>query len=222
MLEDGFKLKNGFTYHNVDQNSELWFDMRAGKLTSSKLGIVMANFGKSFGEPAKKYAKVIAVEQIRKAPVASSFSNDHMERGHEQEPLARTLYEQETFSTVDNGGFFCSDEVGCSPDGLIMDDGVNEIKCVIANIHYDNVKRQKIDPAYNWQCIGNLKFTERDWIDFISYCADYPEGKQLFVHRGRKEEFTEQFEMIDQRIDEFMSLVRANKETIINSSYFNQ
>ena len=182
----------------------------------------MANFGNAFGEPAKKYAKVIAVEQIREAPVASSFSNDHMARGHEQEPLARALYEQETFSTVDNGGFFCSDSIGCSPDGLVMLDGVIEIKCVIANIHYDNVKRQNIDPQYKWQGIGNIKFTDRDWLDFISYCDDYPEGKQLFVHRIRKEEFTEQYEMIAQRIDEFMSLVRAMKEQILNSSYFNQ
>lgn len=209
-------------YVDVEQNTDEWFDMRAGKLTSSKLGIVMAKFGQAFGDPAKKYAKVIAVEQIRNAPVASSFSNDHMERGHEQEPLARALYEQETFSTVDNGGFFCSDKVGCSPDGLVQKDGVIEIKCVIANIHYDNVKRQNIDPQYKWQGIGNLKFTSRDWLDFISYCDDYPIGKQLFVHRIRKEEFTEQYEMIDQRIDEFMSLVRANKETILNSSYFNQ
>lgn len=209
-------------YIDVEQNSQEWFDMRAGKLTSSKLGIVMANFGEAFGEPAKKYAKVIAVEQIKESPVLSSFSNDHMERGHEQEPLARALYEQETFSTVDNGGFFCSDEIGCSPDGLIQKDGVIEIKCVIINIHYDNVKRQDIDPQYKWQCIGNLKFTSRDWIDFVSYCEDYPEGKQLFVYRRRKEDFTEQFEMIDQRIDEFMSLIRANKETILNSEYFNQ
>lgn len=207
---------------DVAQNTPEWKNMRAGKFTSSKLGIVMANFPKVFGDPAKKYAKIIAVEKIKKTPVESSFSNDHMARGHEQEPIARALYEAETFSTVDNGGFFCSDEIGCSPDGLVMKDGVIEIKSVIANIHYDNVKRQKIDPSYKWQCIGNLKFTGRDWIDFISYCADYPEGKQLFVHRGRKEEFTEQFEMIDERIDEFMSLVRAMKEQILNSSYFNQ
>jgi len=209
-------------YIDVEQNSEEWFALRAGKLTSSNLGKVMANFGKAFGDPAKKYAKVISVEQVKEAPISSSFSNDHMLRGHEQEPIARALYEQETFSTVDNGGFFCSDEIGCSPDGLVQKDGAIEIKCVIANIHYDNVKRQKIDPTYKWQCIGNLKFTGRDWIDFVSYCSDYPIGKQLFIHRGRKEEFTEEFEMIDQRIDEFMSLVRANKEVILNSSYFNQ
>lgn len=209
-------------YIDVEQNTDEWFDMRAGKLTSSNLGKVMAKFGQAFGEPAKKYAMKIAVEQIKGEPILESYSNDHMSRGHEQEPLARALYEQETFSTVDNGGFFCSNDIGCSPDGLVQKDGVIEIKSVIINIHYENVKRQKFDPAYKWQCIGNLKFTGRDWIDFVSYCADYPEGKQLFVHRGRKEEFTEQFEMIDQRIDEFMSLVRANKETILNSSYFNQ
>ncbi len=209
-------------YIDVEQNTSEWFAMRAGKLTSSKLGVVMANFPKAFGEPAKRYAKIIAVERITGIPTENSYSNDHMARGHEQEPIARSLYESETFSTVENGGFFCSEEIGCSPDGLIQKDGVLEIKCVIANIHYDNVKRQDIDPAYKWQCIGNLKFTVRDWIDFVSYCENYPEGKRLFVYRSKKEDFTEQFEMIDQRIDEFMSLVRAIKETILNSSYFNQ
>lgn len=209
-------------FHDIDQNTEEWDNFRSGRLTGSKLGIVMAKFGKPFGDPAKKYAKIIAVEQIKKAPVMSSFSNDHMARGHEQEPIARALYEQETFSTVENGGFFCSEEIGCSPDGLIRKNGLIEIKCVIANIHYDNVKRQDIDPAYKWQCIGNLKFTGRDWIDFVSYCDDYIDGKKLFIYRARKDDFKEQFEMIDQRVDEFMSLVRANKEIILNSEYFNQ
>lgn len=208
-----------FEFHDVDQNTDEWFAMRAGLLTSSKLGTVMANYGKAFGDPAKKYAVNIAIEQITGQPIPSTFSNDHMERGHEQEPVARMLYEEETFSEVSNGGFFGSDFIGCSPDGLVYQDGVIEIKSVISSVHFANVKRQTVDPAYRWQCIGNLKFTGRDWLDFISYCSEFPDGKRLYVHRIHKEQLTEEFQMIDDRVELFKTLVDSTKETILNSNY---
>lgn len=210
-----------FEFHDVEQNSDEWFNLRGGKLTNSKLGVVMANYGKSFGEPAKKYAVNIAIEQITGKPIMNNYSNEHMERGHEQEPQARMLYEEQTFCNVSNGGFFGSDFVGCSPDGLVYDDGAIEIKSVITSVHYANIKRQSVDPAYKWQCIGNLKFTDRVWLDFISYCADYPIGKQLFIHRLKKENLTEEFEMIDIRIAEFKNLVNNSRINILDSKYDN-
>jgi hypothetical protein len=209
-------------FHDIQQNTDEWLAMRAGKLTSSKLGTIMANYGKAFGEPAKKYAVDIAIEQITGQPVSSGYSNDHMERGHDQEPIARMLYESETFCTVDNGGFFGSDTIGCSPDGRVGDVGAIEIKCVIPSVHFANIKRQAFDPAYRWQCIGNLKFTGREWIDFVSYCEGFPAGKQLFIHRGKKDQFAAEFEQIDTRVSEFMDLIDSTRELIISSSYFNQ
>ena len=208
-----------FKFHDVDQNSDEWYEMRGGKLTSSKLGVVMASFGKAFGEPAKKYAANIAIEQITGVAIPSDYTNSHMERGHEQEPLARMLYEESTFTDVDNGGFFGSDFIGCSPDGLVADDGVIEIKSVVATTHFATVKRQALDPSYKWQCIGNLKFTGREWIDFISYCQVFPQGKQLFVHRLIATDLKEEFAMIDERVDEFKKLVDTTKETILNNDY---
>lgn len=210
-----------FKFIDVNQNSDEWFALRGGKLTSSNLGKIMANFGKSFGEPAKKYAYNIANEQITGEPISSDYSNAHMERGHEQEPIARMIYEEQTFCDVTNGGFFESDFIGCSPDGLVGDSGAIEIKSVISNVHYLNVKRQKVDPAYKWQCVGNLKFTGRDWLDFISYCSTYPEGKQIFIHRIRKEDLIEEFKMIDERVAGFKSLVDECKKTILESKYDN-
>lgn len=207
-----------FKFHNVDQNSDEWFALRAGRLTSSKLGTVMANYGKSFGEPAKKYAVNIAIEQITGQPIASTYTNDHMERGHEQEPIARMLYEEENFTEVTNGGFFGSDFIGCSPDGLVGD-GLIEIKSVIAPVHFATIKRQNVDPAYKWQCIGNLKFTGLDWIDFVSFCADFPEDKQLFTKRLHANHLDEEFGMIDIRVNEFKALVDETKQLILESNY---
>lgn len=210
-----------FKFHDIQQNTDEWFEMRSGLLTSSKLGVIMANYGKAFGEPAKKYAVNMAIEQITGKSIASSFTNDHMERGHEQEPIARMLYEEEMFCNVSNGGFFGSDTIGCSPDGLVDDDGVIEIKSVISTVHFANIKRQSVDPAYKWQCYGNLKFTGREWIDFISYCSEFPGDKQLYTFRINKADIQEQFSMIDERTALFIKLVEETKQTIINSSYIN-
>ena len=208
-----------FSFHDVEQNSDDWFQLRAGRLTSSKLGTIMANFGKAFGEPAKKYAVTIAIEQITGKPIASTYTNEHMERGHEQEPIARMLYEDENFCEVSNGGFFGSDFVGCSPDGLVYDNGAIEIKSVIVPVHFANIKRQNVDPAYKWQCIGNLKFTGRDWLDFVSFCQDFPESRQLFVKRLNKEDYEKELNMIDERIAEFEALVEESKTLILESNY---
>jgi hypothetical protein len=207
-------------FHNVQQNEEAWQLLRAQKPTSSKLAVIMAHYGKPFGDPAQKYAVEIAVEQITGQPCGSGFSNDHMERGHEEEPAARMLYEEETFSKVTNGGFFDHGFFGCSPDGLVGTDGVVEIKSAIPSTHYDRIRRQSYDSAYKWQLVGNLKFTGRQWIDFISYCSSFPVGRRLFVCRLTRDECAEEFKMIDSRLAQFLELVAEAKQTILASDYF--
>tara|TARA_R110002020_G_scaffold210667_2_gene416865 strand:+ start:3243 stop:3884 length:642 start_codon:yes stop_codon:yes gene_type:complete len=208
-----------FKFMDIEQNSDEWFNLRAGRITSSKLGTIMANYGKAFGVAAKKYAVNLAIEQITGKAIPSSYSNAHMERGHEQEPIARALYEDEYFCEVTNGGFFESEFIGCSPDGLVDGDGVIEIKSVIASVHYDTIKRGGFDPAYKWQFIGNLYFTGRDWIDFVSYCEQFPKGKQLYTYRLNKKDYIKEFKMIDERTQSFLELIKETKETIINSNY---
>jgi hypothetical protein len=203
-------------FHDIEQNEDEWFERRAGKLTSSKLGVIMANYGGAFGEPAKKYAINIAIEQITGNAISSNYTNEHMQRGHEQEPIARMLYEHMYFCDVSNGGFFDLGFIGCSPDGLVFDDGVIEIKSVICSTHFANIKRNNVDPAYKWQCIGNLKFTGRGWLDFISYCSEFPDDGQLFVYRMNKDDYKDEFEMIDERVLEFEKLVNKTRLIIEN------
>lgn len=202
-------------FHDVEQNTDEWLDMRAGKLTGSTASKVMANYGKAFGEPAKKAAVNIAVEQLTGHRLESdSYSNAHMDRGHEQEPIARMLYEEQQFIDVDNGGFFDCGFTGCSPDGLVGNDGVIEIKSVIASVHYANIKRNNIDPSYKWQIFFNLKETGRDWIDFVSFCADFPPNSKLFTHRVYAEESIEEFAKLKERIAGFKELVDNIKNDI--------
>ena len=202
-------------WHNVQQNTDEWFGLRAGKVGGSSIGTIMANYGKDFGEPAKKLAVSVAVEQLTGTRQEQSYSNQHMERGHEQEPIARTLYEQETFSTVTNGGFIeCSDLVGISPDGLVDDDGIVEIKSVVAHVQYSTIKRGSFDPAYKWQLFYNLQHSERDWIDYVSFCAEFPQGKRLFIYRIVRADCKEVFEMMNDRMQQFAELVQSIKNDI--------
>lgn len=199
-------------FHDVEQNSDQWLDLRIGKLTGSGCGKIMANYGKAFGDPAKKLAVTVAIEQLTgKRSYNDSYSNDHMARGHEQEPLARALYEEQYFVDVSNGGFFEFGNCGCSPDGLVNNDGLIEIKSVIDHVHYSNIRRGGIDPSYKWQIYFNLLKTGREWIDFVSYCADFPEATRLYVHRVNREDCSEQFAMIEEREKQFFELVEEAK-----------
>ena len=189
--------------------------MRIGKVGGSSCSKMMAKYGKAFGDPAKQMAVNIAIQQLTgKRSNASSYKNADMLRGHEQEPFARELYENQYFVDVTNGGFFDCGNCGCSPDGLVSDDGIIEIKSVISHVHYANIKRGGVDPAYKWQIYFNLLKTEREWIDFVSYCADFPQDKQLYVHRVWEYDCKDEFEMINSRESQFFELVEEIKLTI--------
>lgn len=202
-------------WHDVEQNGEEWDALRLGKATASNFGLIMANDGKAFGEPAKRYALQLALEQIKGCKSEFGFSNEHMERGHEQEPIARMLYEEMNFVDVDNGGFFDHETYGDSPDGLVGQDGLVEIKSVIAATHYSTLTRCSFDPAYRWQLVGHLDCSGRDWVDFISYCSDFPDGKQLIVYRLTAAECESEIARLRARRKDFLELVADTKRRIL-------
>lgn len=201
-------------WHEVQQNTEEWELLRLGKCTASNFGLIMANNGSSFGEPAKRYALQIALEIATGKKAEFSFSNRHMGRGHEQEPIARALYENEYFVDITNGGFFDHGDYGDSPDGLVDKDGVIEVKSVIASTHYATLKRNSFDPAYKWQLIGHLDCTCRNWVDFISYCSDFPPHSQLIVHRLNRSDYIEDIEKLRVRRSNFIKLVHKTLKAI--------
>ena len=194
-------------WHDTLQNSPEWMALRCGKVTSSNAPAFMANEGKAFGDPAKRYALQIALERINGTKSNQGFTNEHTERGHEQEPIARILYEETNFVDVSNGGFFDCGLHGDSPDGLVGVDGVIEIKSVIAPIHYATITRGSFDPAYTWQLISHLDCTERAWVDFVSYCTDFPEHNRLFIYRLHRKDYEDHIERLVERRFELLRLI---------------
>lgn len=200
---------------NIEQNTPEWLQLRAGKVGGSSIGKIMANYGKSFGQPARDLAVKIALERLTGSPIDDGYTNAHMERGKQQEPIARALYEAENFVWVKPGGYYTDDDlIGVSPDGLVDDDGLIEIKSVIYTKQYETLFSNSFDLSYKWQLCYNLKNSGREWIDYVSYCAQFPIGNQLFQERIFGNECGEYFEKIDQRMDEFKKLLDKTTKVI--------
>lgn len=204
-------------FHDVEQNSDEWFVLRCGMITTSNFSIFMANYGKAFGDPAQRYAFKIAKEQVTKERVEEvGYSSAHMDNGHIWEPVARDEYEHATFNTVTNGGF-CQHsiykDVGGSPDGLITSqNGAIEIKSVIDWTQRNTIKRGSFDPAYRWQILGNIWLCGLDWLDFVSYGYTYTESKRLFIHRVERAEYQSEIDLIEPRLNDFQELIDQEKK----------
>jgi len=205
---------------DVIQNTEEWFNLRLKKATSSHFGEIMANEGKAFGEPAKKYAQRVALEYVTgERDERSGFRNSYMDDGIELEPIAINLYEIETFNSVKNGGFNIQDSkhsilLGDSPDGNVGESGCIEVKSVIPNTQWARLKRGGIDNSYKWQIHGHIWIGKKEWCDFISYCPEMPEEKRLYICRVYKDE--DIIERMESRMNDFKELVLSDIKILQN------
>lgn len=168
-------------HHIIEQNSEKWYAIRKGKITASAVSQICGVRG--IGKMADTLAKQIAYETVTNFET-ERFDTEDTERGHELEPVARALYEDISGNIVEDGGFWTlGDDMGVSPDGLINDDGLVEIKCPAYKAHMDVLRSKKIDPKYIPQVQYQLRVTKRKWCDFVSYCEKMPKGKQIIIVR---------------------------------------
>lgn len=171
--------------HDVMQGTPEWFAVRAGIVTCSELQCLLVK-GKDpsgFGAEALTYMFKLIGERMTGEPT-DHFSNYHMERGHALEPVARELYEMATGHTGDLCGFMTNFGAGYSPDLLVGTDGLGEIKTKLPHIQAKVLYQNQIPDEHMAQIIGGLWVSEREWLDFVSYCPGMP----LFVKRVYRDE----------------------------------
>lgn len=173
--------------YDFEQYTLEWFEIRCGMPTASNFDKIITSQGKPSTQ-RKKYMYKVAGEYITGVP-EDTYQNAAMQRGSAMEPEARGLYEVITGDTVKQVGFIVGNpdvEYGCSPDGLIGDDGMIEIKCPSLAVHVGYLLGNKLPTDYIQQVQGQLLVAERKWCDFVSY---YPGIKPLIVRIERNEEF---------------------------------
>jgi putative phage-type endonuclease len=176
---------------NEAQTTEQWMEDRAGKFTASRADDLMARTKTGPSASRANLLTLLAIERITGA-CAPTYQNGAMARGIELEGEARDAYSFERSVAVDEAGFIPHPEIpncGCSPDGLIDDDGMIEIKCPQSmQKHYEAITDGAHAREYRWQVQHQLMVTGRAWVDVVSYDPRFPEGLQLAVTRVERDE----------------------------------
>lgn len=171
---------------DIPQGSEEWTQLRLGVATASNFNKIITATGKE-SATLEKYALQLATETTLFS-AEPNFKNEIMARGNELEAEARQVYQEETFNIVEEITMFKSDcgNFGYSPDGLIANDGLIEIKCPLATTHFQYILDDKVPSDYWQQLQGGLWVSGRNWIDFVSYHPNFKE-KKLFIKRVERD-----------------------------------
>ncbi|MCK5606523.1 YqaJ viral recombinase family protein [Candidatus Pacearchaeota archaeon] len=170
---------------DAEQGSKDWYALRAGLPSASCFDKLITSKGAP-SKSAQKYLYQLAGERLL-GYSPPSYQNNDMVRGQEVEAEARASYEFITDAEVKQVGFCFKDErrlYGCSPDGLIGDDGGLEIKCPILSTAAEYLDKGKLPTTYVQQVQGSMLITGRAWWDFMSY---YPGLRPLIVRVERNE-----------------------------------
>jgi len=162
-------------FKELVQGSEQWLQLRAGIVTASEFSQVLA---KGAGKTRRTLLLKKAGERITGDPM-NTYSNEHMERGTEQESGARELYIAHSGNEVTECGFIKNGNAGYSPDGLIGNDGLVEIKSRLAHIQADSLLKDAVPRENIAQIQGGLWISQRKYLDYVSYCPGMP----LFIKR---------------------------------------
>jgi hypothetical protein len=172
---------------NHPQGSPEWLAARLGKVTASRIGDVTAKGrdGRASTTRASYMGELIG-EVLTGQSCAAFKGNSDTERGQELEPAARVAYEVTQRVMVDECGLVIHPRLersGASPDGLVGDQGLLELKCPRIHVHLDYLLNGEPPRSYIPQMAWQAACTGREWVDFVSYCPQMPDDLRLFVVR---------------------------------------
>jgi putative phage-type endonuclease len=167
------------------QGSEEWLAIRCGKATASRVADIVARTKTGYGASRTNYLAELVAERLTGVP-AERYQNSAMQWGVDTEAEARTAYEFYADADVQQVGFIAHPtigETGASPDGLVGDAGMLELKCPNTATHIETLLGQSVPGKYVTQIQWQLACTGREWCDFASYDPRLPESMRLFVKR---------------------------------------
>jgi len=202
-------------HYDVEQNTDSWLNLRLGILTGSNINRIVTGAGK----PAKnasmrEYAAELAAQRITKRG-EGNFQSYAMMMGHIQEDVARDIY-SENYAPVKQCGFITNDEygftMGCSPDGLVGENALIEIKSRMAKFQVVTIIADEMDKLFTNQVQGNLLISGRDYADFIQYSTGLPFFvKRIDIDHVRRE-------MIVEAMIAFEAEVERTKEEFLDKA----
>lgn len=174
----------------TEQGSAEWHAKRCGKVTASRIADMMAKTKAGWGASRTNYRAQLVAERLT-GIVADSYTNEAMEWGAATEAEARDAY-----------SFYCNADVvqidfvdhpsiemtGCSPDGLVSEHGLVEIKCPNTATHITTLLGGTIPGKYQLQMLWQMACTGRQWCDFVSFDPRMPDDMRMFVQRLERDD----------------------------------
>lgn len=167
-----------------EQGSLEWHRARAGIPTASMFGTVMAK-GRGGGESLTRRTYMLKLAgEIITGELSDNYVNEHMERGHAMEGDARDLYTFMTDDPVTRVGFIRNGNAGASPDALIGERGILEIKTKLPHLLIGDLLKDEPPSEFMAQCQGGMWIAEREFTDLVVYWPKLP----LFAKRVYRNE----------------------------------
>lgn len=180
---------------DCEQGSPEWLECRRGVPTSSNFAAILA---KGAGKTRRTYMLKLVGEALT-GECAEGYTNPHMERGRVMEQEARDMYAFKFDAEPKRVGFMRRGRVGSSPDSLLGDDGLLEIKTKLPHLQLDVLDQDRLPPEHKSQVQGQLWVSGRTWCDFVSYWPKLP----LFCIRVERDD--EYINTLKQAVVEFIN-----------------
>tara|TARA_R110000868_G_scaffold66695_1_gene198508 strand:+ start:2105 stop:2716 length:612 start_codon:yes stop_codon:yes gene_type:complete len=200
----------------IEQRTEEWFTQRLGKVTASRVGDVIAKTKTGIAASRDNYATQLILERLTNNK-EEFFKSVAMQWGTDTEPMARQAYELKRGVFVDEVGFIEHPTIemsGASPDGLVGEDGLVEIKCPESKTHMEYLLSGSPPPKYIPQMMWQMACTGRKWCDFVSYDPRFPENMQILVVKVDYE--PKYVAMLELEITKFLDDVSKKVEILRN------
>lgn len=169
----------------IEQGSAEWHAERCGKITASRIADMLAKTKSGWGASRANYCAQLVAERLT-GIVADGYSNAAMQWGTDTEPEAANAYAFYEGADLQTVGFVLHPEIamsGASPDRLVGDAGLVEIKCPNTATHIQTLLDGAVPGKYRLQMQWQMACTGRQWCDFVSYDPRMPEEMRLFVRR---------------------------------------
>lgn len=175
---------------NLVQGGAEWKAARCGRVTASRIADLMAKTKAGWGASRANYMAELVAERLTSTP-AERYTNHAMSWGNEHEAEARELYAFTVGVDVTEVGFVPHPSIamtGASPDGLVGQDGLVEIKCPNTATHIETLLGGSVPGKYALQMQWQMECTGRLWCDFVSYDPRMPAVMQLFIRRLQRDD----------------------------------
>lgn len=196
------------------QQTEQWLHDRRGNVGASRIADIMAKTKSGYSASRANYMAALIVERVT-GTSQETYTNAAMQWGTEQEPKARDMYQFLTDNAVELTGFVPHPRIkgaGASPDGLVNDDGLVEIKAPNTATHLETLLGASIDTKYVYQMQFQMACTGRKWCDFVSFDPRLPVELQIKIQRVERDD--ELIATIEGEVEKFLAEMEEKLEQL--------